>query len=634
MKHLLLILFLIFSTTWSLQSQVIKDPVPVDNTTDNATQYDTTSSEKVIVDYSEFVEGFIEDGQETRYLKGKVELRQGDIFMYCDTAVIFENDVQAVGNVIIQQSDSLTIFADSLSYVGADRKADLFGDVVLLNKEQKLFTNRLNYNLNTKTAKYFTGATLTNGDTKLISKRGYYYVNSDLAHFKDSVVVVDPEFSLRTDTLQFETKNRKAIFLGPTLIHQNDAKIYCESGFYEIENKTAEFTGNAQYLSGNQQATADKITYDGATKKIDMVGNANYKDGDKNATADKIIYDESTGKTDLIGNAHYIGPDQEVKSNSILYDAETGSIKTEGRSNINNDPQFLVADNIDFNNQTKTGIANGNVVWTDTSSNISIASETIDYKNENHIVAYGDRPLLISMLEGDSFFMKSDTLISLTATYAVLPDTTMTDSLTIDSAATTTIPTNAIATDSVVARTLLAYQNVSIFKSDLQAVCDSLIYSEKDSVFWFYNDPIIWSDTSQFSADTIAMQMKDGKIDRIYLYNNSMIINSTDEQFYNQIKGKFITAFFEENELRRMKVEGNAESVYYALDDDKAYMGVNKTICSDMLLYFGNNEVETIKFYAEPKSTMFPMGQANHEELKLPGFNWSPKKRPLSIADL
>ncbi len=588
----------------------------------------------MIVDYAEVVEAFIEDGQETRYLKGKVELRQGDIFMYCDTAVIFENDVQAVGNVIIQQSDSLTIFADSLSYVGADRKADLFGDVVLLNKEQKLFTNRLNYNLNTKVAKYFTGATLTNGDTKLISKRGYYYVNTDLAYFKDSVVVVDPEFSLRTDTLKFETKTRKAIFLGPTLINQNDAKIYCESGFYEIENKTAEFTGNAQYLSGKQQATADKITYDGATKKIDMVGNAKYKDGDKNATADKIVYDESTGKTDLIGNAYYKGPDQEVKSNSILYDAESGSIKTEGRSTINNDPQFLVANNVDFNNQTKSGIANGDVVWTDTSSNISIASETIDYKNENHIVAYGDRPLLNSMIEDDSFFMRSDTLISLTATHPVFMDSIITykirkDSITIDSTIT-----EKIAVDSVVARTLLAYENVSIFKSDLQAICDSLVYDEKDSIFWFYNDPIIWSDTSQFSADTIAMQMKEGRIDRIFLYNNSLIINSTDEKYFNQIKGKFITAFFEENELRRMKVEGNAESVYYALDDDKAYMGVNKTICSDMLLYFGNNEVETIKFFAEPKSTMFPMQQAKHEALKLPGFNWSPKKRPLSIADL
>ena len=588
----------------------------------------------MIVDYAEVVEAFIEDGQETRYLKGKVELRQGDIFMYCDTAVIFENDVQAVGNVIIQQSDSLTIFADSLSYVGADRKADLFGDVVLLNKEQKLITNRLNYNLNTKVAKYFTGATLTNGDTKLISKRGYYYVNTDLAYFKDSVVVVDPEFSLRTDTLKFETKTRKAIFLGPTLINQNDAKIYCESGFYEIENKTAEFTGNAQYLSGKQQATADKITYDGATKKIDMVGNAKYKDGDKNATADKIVYDESTGKTDLIGNAYYKGPDQEVKSNSILYDAESGSIKTEGRSTINNDPQFLVANNVDFNNQTKSGIANGDVVWTDTSSNISIASETIDYKNENHIVAYGDRPLLNSMIEDDSFFMRSDTLISLTATHPVFMDSIITykirkDSITIDSTIT-----EKIAVDSVVARTLLAYENVSIFKSDLQAICDSLVYDEKDSIFWFYNDPIIWSDTSQFSADTIAMQMKEGRIDRIFLYNNSLIINSTDEKYFNQIKGKFITAFFEENELRRMKVEGNAESVYYALDDDKAYMGVNKTICSDMLLYFGNNEVETIKFFAEPKSTMFPMQQAKHEALKLPGFNWSPKKRPLSIADL
>ncbi len=131
-----------------------------------------------------------------------------------------------------------------------------------------------------------------------------------------------------------------------------------------------------------------------------------------------------------------------------------------------------------------------------------------------------------------------------------------------------------------------------IFKSDLQVACDSLSFSSKDSVFWFYklqNLPLIWSDTSQFSGDTIRMSMKNKKLDRIWLRQNALVINSEDEQFFNQIKGRNTTAFFRDDQVREMLVEGNAQAAYYALDDDHAYIGFNETECSEMRLYFGDN---------------------------------------------
>ena len=98
--------------------------------------------------------------------------------------------------------------------------------------------------------------------------------------------------------------------------------------------------------------------------------------------------------------------------------------------------------------------------------------------------------------------------------------------------------------------------------------------------------------------------------------------------------GKNITARFREEELREMEVNGNAESVYYALDEGGAYVGVNETICSDMLLFFGNNEVEKIKFFSQPKAKLHPMKQVNHNSLRIEGFNWETKFRPLKFEDL
>lgn len=572
---------------------------------------DTSRNDKVDVDHADLFEYIQEEGSIIQKLNGNVELRQDSIYMYCDTAIIFNNvDVIAKQNVIIQQGDSLNIFADSLDYSGSTRIAELFGDVILENKNQKLFTNRLTYDLNTKTATYFEGATLVNDSTQLTSKRGYYYVDLKEAYFKDSVVVIDPQFNLRSDTLKFNTETKVVTFLGPTLITSDTSKVYCEAGFYDTENNLAEFTENAQFIKGEQQATADIIRYNGSLKEYTLEGNAQFEEDDRKASADIIRYDEINDKTFLTGNAKYEDEEQFIESEEIVYDAKQEVYSTRGRSTIIDPPQILEADQVDYSEEKGIGVALGNVIWRDTSANLTIVCEKANYnKQTDYLKAIGGkegRPLLITLLEGDSLFMASDTLLSVKA------DTTSSDS----------------------SRILIAYYDVRVYKSDLQAVCDSLTYSSTDSIFRFFDDPIIWSDTSQFLADTVNMVMKNDQIDRIFLINNAFIINSPDELFFNQIKGKDITAIFQEEELRQMDVQGNAESVYYARDDLGAYVGVNETICSDMLLFFGNNEIDKIKFFSQPKATLHPMQQAKHEQLKIEGFRWEVKLRPQKLEDL
>jgi hypothetical protein len=130
------------------------------------------------------------------------------------------------------------------------------------------------------------------------------------------------------------------------------------------------------------------------------------------------------------------------------------------------------------------------------------------------------------------------------------------------------------------------------------------------------------------------IQMANNKIDKIYLFNKSFIINSPDELFFNQIKGKFITAFFMEGDLQRMKVEGNSETVYYLLDDENAYIGVNKSICSEMMVYFGNNKVDNIRYYDNPSGGLTPMRIADHKLFRLEGFRWESKRRPKTLKDI
>ncbi len=583
------------------------------STPSNSTRQDTI--QQITIDFTDTLEIIQRKDTVFQRLLGSVELRQDSIYMYCDSATI-TNSIQVVaeGNVIIQQGDSLSVFSDSLNYDGEAKKATLFGEVVFDSRGQQLFTDQLNYDLNTKVATYFTGATLTNGTTQLTSKRGYFYTETDEAYFKDSVVVIDPEFNLRSDTLLFNTKTQVVTFLGPTLVGNDSTKIYCEAGFYDTKNETAVFRQNAQFLRGEQEAVGDVIRYDGLTNTYTLAGNASFKENDREAQADTIQYNEATEETILIGNATYRDSTQSITAQTIIYDQKKDVYKTRGRSYISDPPQILEANQVDFDNESGLGIASGAVIWQDTSQNLTIKCELVEYDRvTDYLKATGGRPLLITKIEEDSLYLASDTLLAISQ-----QDTIMIDSL--------------LQIDT--SRTLLAYYDVRIYKTDLQAICDSLIYSTKDSLFRLFEQPLIWSDTSQFSADTVTIKLKDEKIDRIFLYDKSFIVNSPDEKFFNQIKGKNITATFLESELRRVLVEGNAESVYYAQDEDKAYVGVNKTICSEMLLYFGGNEIEKIAFFAAPTARLEPMGQADHEALKLEGFRWVIAQRPRSVADI
>ena len=604
----------------------------------NAAAPQDTARQEVEVDHADLFE-YIQVGDTViQKLNGNVELRQDSVYMYCDTARI-ENQtrVYANGDVIIQQGDSLNVFSDSAVYDGATRIAELYGDVILEKGDQRLFTDRLTYDLNLKLATYNNGATLTLDSTQLTSKKGYYYVKERQIFFKDSVVVIDSAFTLLSDTLGFNTETKIVDFLGPTLIDSDTTRLYCEDGFYDTENNVAEFTKNAQYQKGDQLALADTIRYDGSRDLYILRGNAIFRENEREATADVIEYDQNADRTVLVGNARYKDEKQDIAADEIVYDAKQEVYSTRGRSRISDPPQLLEADQVNYSQERGIGVATGAVIWRDTAEDLTIMCDTADYdRKSDYLKAFGGRngrPLLITIVDGDSLFMSSDTLLaSKEVTDTLISETRIVDTLIADTLVADTLVSEIVVSDS--SRLLRAYRDVRIFKSNMQAICDSLAYSTRDSIFRLFHEPLVWADTSQFDADTINILLNKGSIDRIFLRNNALIVNSPDEIMFNQIKGKHVTAFFEAEELRRMAVNGNAESVYYALDETGGYVGVNKTVCSEMLLLFGNNEVEKIKFFNQPKAEMLPMGQTNHNTLRLDGFFWETQYRPDSLADL
>src|SRR5690606_35602517 len=185
-------------------------------------------------------------------------------------------------------------------------------------------------------------------------------------------------------------------------------------------------------------------------------------------------------------------------------------------------------------------------------------------------------------------------------------------------------------------RIVKAYYNVRLFKSDLQAVADSVYYGMQDSMFRFMGRPMIWAQDSQISADTIYMQIVNQKMDNALLKENAFMVNAlSDSTKFNQLKGRKITAFFANNNIEKLFVDGNAENLVFSVND-------KNNIVTEMFHDRGGRikvfmEDKKIKDYFTIKKVdqkVYPFNLVTQENEILPGFIWRPQDRPKSKEDL
>lgn len=580
--------------------------VQLDSTT---SMTDTSKTSFLYVDQADrqLIDASEED--EKLYLWGNVRLTHDSVFMFCDTAVIVNKDLSATGNISIIKNDSIKIFSDSLLYLGDSLMAYFVGNVVLEKGEQQLFTSFLQYDMEKDWAIYTDTALMVTENMQVKSKRGIYHVDEQYINFYEKVTIDGDDFNLLSDSLRYYTEQDRAVFLSPTLITQNNKTIYSEGGFYDMDDKTSEFFGNAQFKEDDKISTADTIRNDDKENITELIGNAKYNSTEEEGRGGKIIYNKQLEEFELIGNAYFKNSENEVTGNKILYKKNTKDVKVSGRSFLSNPPMLIFADDLDYQKDQGVAFANGNVIWKDTSSNYEIVCDHAKYIDSlDYMKAYNDlgKPLLINEVEeNDTLFLSGDTLISFTKTV-----------------------------DSDTFRYFNAFQNVEMLNAEMQAVSDSLSYNGQDSVFMLFGAPYMWSDSSQYKADTIVIYMVNNELEKVDLIDKALILTTSDFAFFDQIKGKRVEANFIGGEIDNMEVTGGSESVYYMKDSENAYIGVNETQCSNMTFLFDNGDLIQTRYYKEPVSKLTPMAKANHDAIKLDGFDWQLSKRPLKVEDL
>ncbi|OQP60480.1 hypothetical protein A3860_33380 [Niastella vici] len=584
-------------------------------------------------------------------LAGNVKLRQENTLINCDSAVYNKNTryVEAFGNVHIIDNDTVNIRSQYLQYYVDTKLAYLKNNVSLTDSKSTLYTNELQYDMNTKIGEYHNGGKLINQSSVLTSKEGTYYEELKDVYFKKDVDLKDPKYTLKTDSLLYNTTTQIATFIAPTTIVDSAKRtIKTSDGFYDTRNRKAFFGKRPILNDGAVRITAETIDSNDSTGISILRGNAVYVDTAQGVSVLGNLIEANRAEGTFRATQHPLMIIKQDKDSVYI----TGDTLASGRLSrlpgYNKDSSAVPSDSVkrkavelslgkkplikDTINRQKDSAQK---IMADTSfAKQPFKKDSISLPRDSVQPVMADTSLAKLPVLKDSVKLQRDTAKTVT------PDSSLAKKPVNKKGAKVTAPANKpakVATENnndSTDRYFMAWNHVRIFSDSMQAVCDSLFYSGKDSIFKLYTDPVMWASNSQITGDTIYLYTKNKNPDRLNVFENGFAVNQSDKGMYNQIKGNRLNGFFKNGAIDYMRAQGNAESIYYVKDDKNYLVGINNATSDIIDMRFKNKELNKVVFISEVTGTLYPIKQAKEENKTLRNFKWLEDKRPKTKFEL
>ncbi|MDP4151496.1 MAG: OstA-like protein [Bacteroidota bacterium] len=592
------------------------------------------------------------------FILGNVILREDKTLIYCDSMVRSSRDnfIEAFGHVRIFDGDSTNIYSDYMKYQAISKTVLFQKNVRLTDGKGVLTTQELQYDLNSKIGVYTHGGKVVNNGSVLTSDEATYFEDSKDVLFRKNVVLRDPQYDLSSDSLRYNTQTQISTFITETFIQFKDSTqrtVRTREGYYDLRHKKAQFGRRPVITDGSQRITGDSVSIDDSTGISVAKGNADYVDtaqgvriragyminNQKKTTflaVDKPLMILKQDKDSIYITADTLFSGRLVDAEAVaravarqdsLHRRYIDSIDRRAADSLHR----AVADSLH-----RRGLDTVQVVASDSAHRIIVKDESHAPRGDSATQAAGrDSARAVTKVIGGK-----DSARALAPPLRGAPARRRTniynDDGRIASGRAAAAPDTALErpTDSTM-RYIKGYHHVRIFSDSLQAVADSLYYSGKDSVFRLYKDPVAWgSGDYQITGDTMFVFTKNKKADRLYVFENALAINKVGPNFYNQIKGNTINGYFKDGQMDFMRAKGNAESIYYVRDDNKAYTGVNKAHADIIDMIFKEKELDRVVFRSDAEGTMIPFKKVNFDEMRLRGFRWQDERRPKSKEEL
>ena len=578
------------------------------------------------------------DGRMARKAVEPTFLHNGT-YLSCDTALwhVEEKIINCFGNVRLTQGES-ELTSGKLDYLIDESLAQFRGGVVELRNQRDnvLRTYVLDYNTQDSLAVFSGGASMISADGQIIESdegtyengRGTYDFNGNVNMFTDSVFV-------RTDRLLYNSNTDRADFLTDIDFWRDGRMLSAGSGWYERREDTFFFRDRVHGLGASEESWSDSLYYFRGPNDLLMLGSVQIQDQSRRVAAmgDRMHYVDSLARVTLEENASVALWDEDGAQPDTTYlGAERFIYWTQPKCDV------------DGNEITLAGKRRAEMLEDPIAAYRQRAAEEAAQKREealkNNPVAAQNRGkgpgTPAPVLSGDvppeapaSPDTESD------STSFAGPNTSFAG-LTGESPSTSDSLAVAPPPDSTKIGFLLANKDIRIFRKDMQVRCDSLRYSDLDSIARLYKNPIVWNEGNrQYNSDSLFVLLRNEKMERANLLSNAFVHTEEAGGYFDQIKSTDIIAYFSDStSLRRFDALGGVTALLY-LEENEAIATVNKTESKMMMATFdAEGNVDHVYNFDSPKSDAYPVVQLPPAEHKLRGFNWQPELRPKDKFDV
>lgn len=572
----------------------------------------------------------------------KARFLHNNTYLICDTALwnVDREVINAVGHVQLQQEKTV-LTSDELEYVIKIDVARFRGSLVQLQDKDGniLRTKYLDYNTKDSVAYFERGASMKDKAGQVIesdvgtydSKVGQFTFNRRVNMYSDSVFI-------NTSRLDYYTGTETAYFQGNIDAWKDDDMISSREGYYNKAKEQFFFNGDVHIMSPTQEGWSDSLYFNRLTSDIDMRGNVQLTDTSRHVSGmgDRLIYLDSLSQVTMDGNATVVArTDQGGKVDTVYFGADHLRYWTIPKCDLPED--YVTAANDRLEILSADPVAEYRRKAAEEAAKAAEQAAEELGKTRPGGTAVGERArqadinsLKITEPDEEPDEEPSEDIAAASDSLALVkPVLTAADSLRMLRDSLRNRDTTAIGFMSARGR-------IRVFKSDMQMACDSLEYTDIDSVARLFKAPKVWNEGNrQYNADSIYVGIKNQKMDRANLMSNAFIV--IEEQpglCYDQIKSTEIAAYFDTSStLRRFDALGGVNALFY-LEENDAFATVNKVEAKMLSALFVDGNIDRLHYFENPKNDAYPVVQLPEEERRMKGFIWSPDERPKSKEDV
>ena len=476
------------------------------------------------------------------------------------------------GSAIAQQKVRLER-ADRLEGGRIDGKRfdSFIGNVIFLHQNATIYCDSAILYRKENNLEAYGHVRIEDGDSITVTSNTLIYNgNNRIAKLRRNVVFTKKtQMTLYTDFLDYDRVKEIATYINGGKIVDSTNVLKSEKGYYDVRRNMASFKTNVVGENPDYTMISDTLQYN---------------------TKTKIIYfRDITELTDVDGNVF-------VYSSGLYNTLIDKSDFSKGY--IESESYFLFGDRLVFDDIKGFYTASENVKMIAKENDLIILGDKAEYWKSEKITIVYENALLKMLTNEDTIYVSADTLVSIDA-------------------------------EEDINKRLLAYHNVKIYKNDLQGIADSLVYFQADSVLSLYGNPVLWTMGNQMTSDHIDIEIANQTISILHLKSNSFVISIDSSANFNQVKGRDMDAVFKDQQLSKVYVYGNGESIFFMMaDDDSTLIGMNKILCSDMTLNFINSKLSDITFYTNNEGKFIPPHELKEPDKRLTGFTWRYNEKP------